>query len=96
LADPEVATLLKDRNILYAPDYVINAGGIINIAKEIGGYDVAEASRQTSRIRNRLTEIFSEAAAHNLNTAEVADRMARTRFRLQNDPNAISTAVKMR
>jgi leucine dehydrogenase len=80
LADPAVATLLKDRNILYAPDYVINAGGIINIANEIGEYNASEAFEQTSRIRDRLTEIFSEAAANNVNTAEVADRMARTKI----------------
>jgi len=96
LADPEIATLLKDRNILYAPDYVINAGGIINTANEIGGYDVSEAFKQTSRIRKRLTEIFSEAAANNVNTAKVADRMARARFRLQNDPHSCSPAVYLR
>lgn len=95
LANPDIATLLKDRNILYAPDYVINAGGIINIANEIGGYDASEACQQTSHIRNRLTEIFSEAAAKNVNTAEVADRMARTRFRPQNDPHSVSTALNM-
>jgi leucine dehydrogenase len=96
LADPETATLLKDRNILYAPDYVVNAGGIINIANEMGGYDVSEAFTQTSRIRNRLTDIFIEAAANNVNTAEVADRMARRRLRLQNDAHSSSTAVNMR
>lgn len=76
LADPAIATLLKDRHILYAPDYVINAGGIINIANEIGGYDATEAFKQTSLIRNRLTAIFNEAAANNVSTAAVADRMA--------------------
>jgi leucine dehydrogenase len=96
LADPEIATLLKDRNILYAPDYVINAGGIINISNEIGGYDEAQAFNQTSRIHNRLTDIFKEAAANNANTAEVADRMARTRFGPSNDLHSTSTAVDLR
>ena len=80
LAAPEIATHLKDRNILYAPDYVINAGGIINIAHENSEYDASGAYEQTSRIRDRLTEIFSDAAASNETTAEVADRMARTRL----------------
>ncbi len=81
LACPEVATLLRDREILYAPDYVINAGGVINISHEGNGYDVVRAKAHTARIGQRLTRIFARASAENRTTANVADAMARAAFK---------------
>lgn len=43
LENPKAAILLKDRNILYTPDYVLNAGGLINIAEELNGYSKEKA-----------------------------------------------------
>ena len=69
---------LTERNILYAPDYVINAGGIISVAREYlekGSED--EVRSDVSRIPERLEEIFAEAAAGNKATNRVADELAR-------------------
>jgi leucine dehydrogenase len=61
LAAEPVADLLSARGILWAPDFVANAGGIINIAEELGGYDAAAARRRVRRIGEILLEIFDRA-----------------------------------
>lgn len=80
LASPAVARALTRRNILYAPDYVINAGGIVNISYERQGYDRQKAQRHTEQIGNTLTEVFERAAAGGMTTADVAATMARRRL----------------
>ena len=73
---------LHDRGILYAPDYVINAGGLINIAAELqpGGYDRGRALAQVEAIGTTLAEVFERAAHDRRPTHEVADRIARERI----------------
>lgn len=70
---------LKDANILYAPDYVINAGGIINVALEIypEPYCSKEATKLVENIYHTLMKIFAKAKADNQPTGAVADDMAR-------------------
>ncbi|HEX5788996.1 MAG TPA: Glu/Leu/Phe/Val dehydrogenase [Woeseiaceae bacterium] len=69
---------LAGRNILYAPDYVINAGGIISVAREyLGQSSGEEVRREVERIPERLTEIFREAAATGRPTNRIADDLAR-------------------
>lgn len=70
---------LKDKGILYAPDYVINAGGIINVALEIYPQDYCanEATRLVEDIYNTLTKIFVKAHETNQPTGFVADEMAK-------------------
>ena len=80
LSSPEVADLLARRTILYAPDYVINAGGIINIACESLSYDADEAKSQTQEIADTLTRIFAQSQSTRRTTAEVADAIARRRL----------------
>jgi leucine dehydrogenase len=71
--------------VLYAPDYVINAGGIIVISHESrpGGpaYDHDAAYAHISRIHDTLLEIFTQAERAGVATSEAADRLAETRFR---------------
>jgi len=77
LATPADADRIHDRGILYAPDYVINAGGIINVALEyLGQGDRAEVEARVARIPERLDQIWSESAASGVPSAVVADRMA--------------------
>jgi leucine dehydrogenase len=73
---------LHARGILYAPDYVINAGGLINIALELepGGYDRARALARVEAIGATLAEVFERAARTGVPTHEVADRLARERI----------------
>ncbi len=71
---------LARRGILYAPDYAINAGGVINISLESGRYDRDLALERTGKIYDTLMEIFRRAEADGLATSDVADRMARERI----------------
>jgi leucine dehydrogenase len=77
LATPEDGDRLHNRGILYAPDYVINAGGIINVTLEyLGQGDRAEVEARLLQIPGRLETIWAESAATGETAARVADRMA--------------------
>jgi leucine dehydrogenase len=80
LARRECGGALAARGILYAPDYVINAGGIINIAHEGPGYDRARAFAHVARIHDTLHEVFARAEAERMPTSEAADRLAERRL----------------
>ncbi len=78
---PEMGELLRRRGILYAPDYVINGGGIINVAAEISGnYSQEWVEAKLARLVQTLGEVLDEALANNTPTNEVADRIARERI----------------
>ena len=78
LATPEDGQRLLDAGILYAPDYVINGGGIINVASEYyADADDNEVMRRVAAIGPRLSGIFAEADISGRPTNEVADEMAR-------------------
>ncbi|MFC0049958.1 Leu/Phe/Val dehydrogenase [Rheinheimera tilapiae] len=70
--------LLRQKGILYAPDYVINAGGIINVSMEIRpeGYDEAQSTKQVLAIYDTLLTVFARAAETGQPTNVVADLMA--------------------
>jgi leucine dehydrogenase len=77
LAEPRHGDELHRRGILYAPDYVINAGGVINGSGEIlGTYDAAAARRDVLAIGPRLADLFDRAAAEARAPGRVADAMA--------------------
>lgn len=72
---------LLERGLLYAPDYVINAGGIIDIYYEGPDYDAAKVQAHLERIGTTLSEIFARSKATNRPTGEIADAMAEEIFR---------------
>ena len=74
LASDEAGRILHERGVLYAPDYVINAGGIISAGYEYFGWRGAEI--QIDAIGGRLDTIFRESAATGGPTHEIAERMA--------------------
>jgi leucine dehydrogenase len=75
LATREMGQVLVQKGIFYAPDYAINAGGLINVAQEYRGYD-AEASRaKVMRIRDTIAEIARRAGRTGESPAEIADKM---------------------
>jgi leucine dehydrogenase len=77
LATPQDGERLLDRQILYAPDYVINAGGIINVCTEyLGDGDATLVRRRIEGIPVRLEQIWSEGAESGRDPAAVADAMA--------------------
>ena len=80
LAESRHDQLLLEKGILYAPDYVINAGGIINVALEIypEPYCAESATKLVENIYNTLMTVFKTAAANNMPTGIIADEMARS------------------
>ena len=83
LADENVhGPILMQRGILYAPDFLINAGGIISVNSEIAKYDHTETLRRTENIYNTTLEIFDYAVANNLTPQKAA--MALAEIRIEN------------
>jgi leucine dehydrogenase len=80
LAHGQDGEALRAAGVLYAPDYVINAGGIISVAREYYGGTEAQVLEDIDGIPARLTEIFERARRENRTTNEIADRMARERL----------------
>ncbi len=81
LAESADARRLADRGILYAPDYVVSAGGIINLAEELVGYDQAAATAKLAAIRTTTANVLAAAAASGVTTLEAADCLAESRLR---------------
>ncbi len=80
LARPEHGKELEERGILYAPDYIVNAGGLINVADELQGYRAARAKASIENIYRTLREVFTLAREEHIPTAEAADRFAEARI----------------
>jgi leucine dehydrogenase len=81
LERPEHGDALTDAGILYAPDYVINAGGLINVEDELHGYDSERAHAKAAAIGDRLRSVFSRAKAEGISTSAAADAIAGERIR---------------
>jgi len=80
--------LLSDKGILYAPDFLINAGGIINVYAELEDYGRPEIIRKTENIYNTTLEILERASASSITTNEAAMRIAEERIELRKQENA--------
>ncbi len=80
LAHPGVEKQLADRGILYAPDYVVNAGGLIQVADELHGFDFERARERASHIYDTTREVFALAATDGVPPAVAADRIAEQRM----------------
>ena len=86
LATPEIGRILFERGVLYAPDYVVNGGGIINVAAEMnarqtkGAFDPAWVEKKLSRLIETFDEILERSAVENRPTHEIADAIAESRI----------------
>ena len=80
LATPAVDDALAARGVLYAPDFVVNAGGIINIAEEFVGYDRKRALAVTARIEATTARVFAAARGWGVPPGRAAERIARERI----------------
>lgn len=72
--------LLQEKGIAYAPDFLINAGGIINVYAEVVGYDKAESLKRTENIYNTTLEIFNLAEKENITSHQAAFNIAQSRI----------------
>lgn len=81
LATPEMGDRLSEKGIVYAPDYVINGGGIINVASEISGaYDTAWVEVKLQRLIQTLGDVLDQARREGRGANRVADEIARSRI----------------
>ncbi len=80
LAHPGVEKDLADRGILYAPDYVVNAGGVIQVADELHGFDFDRCKAKASKIFDTTLSIFARAKTDGIPPAAAADRIAEHRM----------------
>ncbi|AGL13654.1 Glu/Leu/Phe/Val dehydrogenase dimerization region [Actinoplanes sp. N902-109] len=80
LAHPGIEKLLEERGILYAPDYVVNAGGVIQVADEIEGFNFERAKLRATKIFDTTGQILRLAADEGVPPAVAADRLAERRM----------------
>jgi leucine dehydrogenase len=80
LERPDHGRALAEAGILYAPDYVINAGGLINVEDELHGYDRDRAHAKTAAIADRLRAVFARARSQSITPAAAADAIAEERI----------------
>jgi leucine dehydrogenase len=81
LLEPRHGDELAARNILYAPDYAANSGGVINGCRDLLGWDSARAAAKVDEIYDTLFNIFQMAAAEGVPTSQAADRLAEERLK---------------
>lgn len=80
LAEPALGDRLLSQGIVYAPDYVINAGGLINAEDELHGYDAERAHAKAAGIEGTLRTIFGLSREHGISPAAAADHLAEERI----------------
>ncbi|MFG1690285.1 Leu/Phe/Val dehydrogenase [Nonomuraea sp. NPDC049269] len=80
LAHPGVEKQLAERGILYAPDYVVNSGGVIQVADELEGFNMERARAKATQIYDTTLKIFAIATEEGVPPAVAADRLAERRM----------------
>ena len=80
LAEERHGDLLEEKGILYAPDYVLNAGGLINVNSELEGWSAERAKRKAGEIYDTLLRLFDLAKEEGIPTYRAADRLAERRI----------------
>ena len=86
LLDEDIhGNMIKDKGILYAPDFVINAGGLINVYHELKGYNIGKATRDIEKIYDRLLEIFKIAETADIHVQQAAKVFAKKRIETINN-----------
>ena len=80
LAHPGIQDVLQSRGILYAPDYCVNAGGLVQVADELDGFSFERAQARATKIYDTTKRVFEVAAEEGVPTAIAADRLAERRM----------------
>ena len=81
LLDERHGDALEKRSIMYAPDYVANAGGVINVYGELAGWTSARSFRKADEIYDTILKVFAIAKTENIPTYLAADRLAEQRIK---------------
>jgi valine dehydrogenase (NAD+) len=89
LAHPGIAERLMERDVLYLPDFMVNAGGVIQVADERHGFDFERARERTTRIFQTTLAVLGEAATEQVPPSVAADRLAERRMATEGTPDRI-------
>ncbi len=89
LARPELAERLAAQDVLYLPDFLVNAGGVIQVADERHGFDFERARERTSRIFRTTLDVLAEADARQVPPSVAADALAERRMATEGTPDRI-------
>ncbi|MES3037477.1 MAG: Glu/Leu/Phe/Val dehydrogenase [Bdellovibrionota bacterium] len=81
LAEPRHGDQLRELGILYAPDYVVNAGGLMNVFVELEGYSPERAIDKTKKVYDNVLQVFEIAKRENIGTHTAADKLAQERIK---------------
>ena len=85
LATPEDSERLTDRHILYTPDFVVNAGGLINVSEELRGYTVEKAAARVDKIYDTTLRVLAIAQERGISAQDAAVEMAESRIKAIGD-----------
>jgi valine dehydrogenase (NAD+) len=80
LASPEVGDLLAEHSVLYAPDFCVNCGGVIQVAEELVGADVDKARAKVEQVFQTTADVLTRAREEGLTPVRAAEREAETRI----------------
>ena len=80
LAEPGVADTLHARGTVYAPDFMVNCGGVIQVAEELVGGDLDRARKQTERVHGTTRRVLERAASEGITPVAAAEREAEDRI----------------
>lgn len=86
--------LLQDKGILYAPDYIVNAGGLIQVADELYSPNKERVLRQTKAIYNTLLNVYKQAEREGITTVEAANRFCEDRIEARTRRNSFFSHMK--
>jgi valine dehydrogenase (NAD+) len=89
LAQADVADRLAERGVLYLPDFMVNAGGVIQVADERHGFNFERARERTARIFETTLDVLAEADAEQVPPSAAADRLAERRMTTEGTPDRI-------
>ncbi|MAE75018.1 MAG: leucine dehydrogenase [Bdellovibrionaceae bacterium] len=81
LAEARHGRALKESGVLYAPDYVINAGGLMNVFVELEGYSSERAIDKTTQVYDNMMQVFQIAEDNDVTTEDAANRLAESRIK---------------
>ena len=82
LSSSEIAYILHEKGITYLPDFVLNAGGIINIAAEVSGtYDPKWVEQKLIGLKNTITDILAQSSERDVTTLQIANKIAEERLK---------------
>lgn len=86
--------VLRRKGILYAPDYIVNAGGLVQVADELYGYQKERVYSKTKSIYTSLIEVFKQAEMDNITTSQAANRLCEKRIEERKKQNSFFTHSK--